>query len=226
MRVHVLQHVPFEGLASIESWLADRAADVTFTRWFESAELPPPESIDLVIALGGPMSAADELDWLSAERRFLAQAIEAEKAVLGICLGAQLIARALGAEIRPSPEREIGWFPVETVQRYSDSFPFPESFVAFHWHGETFELPRGSRHLLRSAGCPHQAYQYGSRTLGLQFHLETTPAAVAALLAHGEADLKPGRFVQTEQALRAVPPAEYESNHRLMQRLLDWLVRR
>jgi len=99
MDVHILQHVPFEGIGSIADWLSRRGATVTSTRFFETPQLPVLADIDLVIALGGPMSVNDEeqLPWLRSEKHFVAEAIAKGKAVLGICLGAQLIASALGA---------------------------------------------------------------------------------------------------------------------------------
>ena len=98
MRVHTLQHVPFEGLGSMQAWLAVRAAQVTFTRLFEEPRFPPLREIDWLLVMGGPMSVndAEEHRWLAAEKRFIAEAIAASKVVLGVCLGAQLIASALG----------------------------------------------------------------------------------------------------------------------------------
>ena len=115
MRVHTLQHVPFEGLGSIEAWLDSRSAEVRVTKLFERSALPRPSEFDWLIVLGGPMSVNDEAShsWLLAEKRLVAEAIAASKVVLGICLGAQLIASSLGAKVAPNREREIGWFEVE-----------------------------------------------------------------------------------------------------------------
>ena len=115
MRIHVLQHVAFEGLGCIEAWLENRHAIVTFTRFFESDALPNLDDVDFIIALGGPMSVNDEdrFPWLADEKQFLAKAIQENKIVLGICLGCQLIASALGAKVYPNRDQEIGWFPVE-----------------------------------------------------------------------------------------------------------------
>lgn len=227
MRVHVLQHVPFEGLGSIQAWLTRRGAQVTASRFFESDALPAVSSCDLVIALGGPMSVNDEakLPWLAREKQFLADAIRSGKRVLGICLGAQLMASALGARVYAAPEKEIGWFPVFGEGSPGPAFRFPECFRAFHWHGETFDLPRGARLLAGSRACRHQAFQVGARAVGLQFHLETTPAAVDALVAHCGHELVPQRFVQTEQQLRAAPSGDYSTLNALMEEVLDYLAR-
>ena len=227
MRVHVLQHVPFEGLGSIESWLANRAAQITSTRFFESTQLPDLAAVDFVIALGGPMSVNDEaqLPWLRDEKVFIASAIAQDKAVLGICLGAQLIAAALGARVGPNPAKEIGWFPVVAEPAKPGTFVFPKSTLAFHWHGETFDLPVGAVHLARSAVCRNQAFQWGARVIGLQFHLETTPASADAIIRHCGAELLPQPFVQPEAALRKVPAADYAAINALLATALDYLVR-
>ena len=157
MRVHVLQHVPFEGPGRIAAWLAARSAEVTTTRLFEAdAALPPAGAFDVLIVLGGPMSANDEaaLPWLRQEKRLVAAAILSGKAVLGICLGAQLMAAALGARVYPAQHKEIGWFPVQGCAPQDGSFAFPATAEVFHWHGETFDLPDGAVHLARSAACP------------------------------------------------------------------------
>ena len=227
MKVHVLQHVPFEGLGSIESWLAARGATVNCTRLFESSHLPDGKDLDLVIALGGPMSVNDEADlpWLKEEKRFIAGAVKAGKAVLGICLGAQLIAGALGARAYPGPHKEIGWFDIESTADGADLFRFPKRATVFHWHGETFDLPPGARQLARSAGCENQAFQIGSRAIGLQFHLETTPASAESLLVNCRNELIAGRFIQSEDRLRKVPAVAYAAVNALMDEVLAYLTR-
>jgi GMP synthase-like glutamine amidotransferase len=227
MKVHVLQHVPFEGLGSIESWLTTRGATVHFTRFFDSPMLPEPADPDLIIALGGPMSVNDEADlpWLKEEKRFIAGAIRAGRAVLGICLGAQLMANALGARVYPGPHKEIGWFDIESTSNHPDLFPFPKNTKVFHWHGETFDLPPGASRLARSAGCENQAFQVGSRAMGLQFHLETTPRSAESLIVHCRNELVDGRFIQSEDELRMVPAAAYTAVNMLMADVLTYLTR-
>src|SRR5262245_61365834 len=137
MRALVLQHAAFEGLGSIESWLRGRKAIVSTARLFAGDLLPPPTAaIDMIVAMGGPMSVNDERSqpWLVDEKRFLRQAIDEGIPVVGICLGAQLIASALGASVYPNPEREIGWFPVRAIAGPDDgAFCFPRQFTTFHW---------------------------------------------------------------------------------------------
>ena len=202
MQVHYLQHVPFEGLGSIEPWLKSRSAIVTCSKLYETPGLPPVAELDWLIVLGGPMSADDDrtYPWLTAEKQFIAEAIASGKVALGICLGAQLIARSLGARVYRNRETEIGWFPVYPAPDAGRSplAPlFSEPLEVFHWHGDTFELPPGAVHLARSAACEHQAFSIGDRVLALQFHLETTPASAAALIEHCGNDLASGRWIQT-----------------------------
>lgn len=228
MRVHVFQHVPFEGLGAIEPWLAARNATITWTRFFADAQVPPPDAYDWLIAMGGPMSVNDEvaLPWLRGEKRAIAAAIDAGKTVLGVCLGAQLIASACGAKVMPNREREIGWWPIERVAG-ADAHPigraFPKRAEVFHWHGETFELPRGAVHLARSEGCEAQAFALGERVVGMQFHLETTRESAAALVENCPEDLKPGRYVQSGDEI-SNDPGRFDALRRMLDELLVTLV--
>ena len=227
MRAHVLQHVPFEGLGSIEPWLSARNALVTWTRFFEDPSLPETTDIDLLIALGGPMSVNDEdlLPWLRAEKSFIACAIASGRPVLGICLGAQLIASALGARVYTGPHKEIGWHPVSGACAEPGSFAFPGEFLAFHWHGETFDLPPGAVCLASSEACRHQAFRFGRNVLGLQFHLETAPASADAIITRCRDELQAGgAYVQAEDTLRDAPPQTYAAVNAQMSAVLEALV--
>jgi GMP synthase-like glutamine amidotransferase len=225
MRVEILQHVPYEGIGSIAAWLRAREAEVAWTRLWRGDTVPDLAGRDLVVAMGGPMSAGDtdRLPWLREEKARLREAVERGQAVLGICLGAQLIASALGAAIERNPDREIGWFPVEAIPAVADTFAFPPRFTAFHWHGETFTLPPGAVHLARSAACERQAFQVGRRTLGLQFHLENTPESAAAIIEHS-GPLPQGPWVQTSIQMHAAAPATFAALATLLTGVLDYLV--
>ncbi|MCW5559424.1 MAG: gamma-glutamyl-gamma-aminobutyrate hydrolase family protein [Verrucomicrobiae bacterium] len=227
MRVHILQHVPFEGLGSISSWLQSQNATVSATRFFESPSLPELRDFDVLVALGGPMSVNDEneLPWLREEKRLVRESIQSEKPVLGICLGAQLMASSLGSRVCPGASKEIGWFPVFACGQRPGTFHFPERTEVFHWHGETFDLPAGAVHLARSEACLHQAFQVGSRAIGLQFHLETTPESAEAILTHCRHELVPATYVQSEGQLRSVQPGKYAGINKLMEGVLTYLTR-
>jgi GMP synthase-like glutamine amidotransferase len=233
MKVHVLQHVPSEGLGSIEVWLEKIGATVSFTHFFESAALPAVQELDMVIALGGPMSVNDEeaLPWLRAEKKFIREAIDNGKAVLGICLGSQLIANALGARVCVNPHKEIGWFPVAAVQHSKDTFQLPASVNVFHWHGETFEIPQGAVHLARSTACENQGFQWGRRVIGLQFHLETTAESARAFVEEDDGvelkdslELADGLYIQTAQQILDAPASAYAGINALMVEVLQYLT--
>lgn len=202
MRTHYLQHVPFEGLGSIESWLRERDAVITATRLYEPHRFPDLADFDRLIVMGGPMGVHDAsfYPWLAPEKAFLKAAMDAGKVVLGICLGAQLIADALGAAVEKNAHREIGWFPVTRATEAERTIigpALPERFEAFHWHGDRFHLPDRAIPLASSEACPDQGFILDNRVVGLQFHLETTPISAAALVENCGGELDGSRFVQS-----------------------------
>lgn len=224
MRACILQHVYFEGPGAIADWLYARRADVNHVRLYAGHQLPDPHDVDLVVLMGGPMSVHDEelYPWLVDEKRFVREAIEAGVRVLGVCLGAQMIANALGAGVYRAPYKEIGWFPVMGRQ-VPDHFAFPERFMAFHWHGETFDLPAGAQLLASTDACPHQAFEIKGQVMGLQFHLEITPEDVGRLAHACWGDLAPGPYVQPSTELMGTPQL-YSQARKLMEALLAHLA--
>lgn len=228
MKAHFFQHVPFENLGCIESWLHDKNYAIDHTPFFDPEKaqtLPSLDQIDFLIILGGPMGVGDhvEFPWLCREKEFIHQAIARGKKVLGICLGAQLMARALGAKVYPNPVKEIGWFPINGQATDPDLFSFPPAMEVFHWHGDTFALPAGARLLASSRACPHQGFQMGPTAIGLQCHLETTPASVQALVENCGHELVGGPHIQTATTMLAPNAQRYAAMHQLMFSLLDFL---
>ena len=247
MRVHYLQHVAFEDLAAIKDWVRLRGHTLTGTELFlePSAAAAPsgPEhpdafpaldEIDLLVVMGGPMGVYDYAShpWLQTEKAFIQAAIGVEKAVLGICLGAQLMADVLGGPVTKNGSPEIGWYPVELTEagRADPSFAdFPDSFTALHWHGDTFAIPPGATYAASSAACADQAFSLDDgRAVGLQFHLEETPASLATLVEHAAAELDAAAtepWVASKEDLLAAD-APYEPCRELLFKLLDRMAAR
>jgi GMP synthase-like glutamine amidotransferase len=177
--------------------------------------------------MGGSMNIYQHRDypWLVLEKEFLRRAIDAGKPILGMCLGAQLLADVLGGKVYQNPEKEIGWFPVNFVDRSTPFAAFPDTLSVMHWHGDTFSLPPGARLVADSAGCPHQAFVWGDRVVGLQFHLEMGAVNVADLANVSAEDLTPGRYVQSAQELLETP-ADLTAAHEALFALLDELSAR
>lgn len=227
MHAHYLQHVPFEGLGSIESWLHDHDYTISHTALFASQQLPTPADIDFLIILGGPMSVHDETayPWLIQEKAFVKEFLTSGKPILGICLGAQLIANVLGANVYPGPEKEIGWFPITACTTDTESFSFAPTLTAFHWHEETFDLPENAKLLASSTACCNQAFQIGTNIIGLQFHLETTPTAADNLISNCQHEMTPAPYVQSAAEIQYLGEKHYASIHNKMARLLKYLTR-
>lgn len=229
MRLYYLQHVPFEDPANIAVWAEKRGHSVSGSALYSSQEMPATSQFDWLIILGGPMNVYEEqrYPWLAAEKRLIAEAIARQKIVLGICLGAQLIADVLGARVYRNSQPEIGWFPVSLTENANASpviKGLPGRFAAFHWHGDTFDIPAGAVRLARSDACANQAFMYGQRVIGLQFHLESTVSSIRRLIQNSQTEGVAGKYVQTPQEMLA-PGARFGEIERLLDTLLDNLDR-
>jgi GMP synthase-like glutamine amidotransferase len=197
MRIHYLQHVPYETPGVIAEWASARGFELAGTGLGGGDDLPGTDAFDWLVVMGGPMSVHDEdtCPWLPAEKRLIAAAMAGGKVVLGVCLGAQLVAEAAGGTVTRNATPEIGWYPVTLTAPAWGSPVFralPEEFTALHWHGDTFSLPHGAVHMAESAACRDQAFAIGSRVFGLQFHLECTERGLAALVEAASDDLDEG----------------------------------
>lgn len=226
LKVHVLQHASFEGIGSMEPWLLERGASIGYSHLYRGDSLPELEGLDLIIVMGGPMSVNDEaeLPWLVAEKKLIRDAILQSVPMLGVCLGAQLMANAMGARVYPVGQREIGWFDIEAATGANDTFQFPKCMKAFHWHGETFDLPAAAVRLAGSALCENQAFQLGWHAIGLQCHLEVTRAGVEAFITHCGDELVPDTFVQSAEEIRKASRADYAAIQIVIEDVLEHLL--
>lgn len=222
-------------------WAESRGHSVTRTElWREDNKvpsLPDQTAFDFLVVLGGPMSVDQDAEypWLPAERDFIRRALTTGSRALGICLGAQLFATALGAAVRSAPHKEIGWYPVELTpagRRLTLFDGFPARFEALHWHGDMFEIPGEAVWAASSAACPHQAFVIDQgRVVGLQFHLEETPDSLSVLVENAGHELAgekgpnapTGPWVATRDELLSAG-APYATCRDLLFRLLDRMM--
>jgi len=230
--------VPFEGIGAIGEWARSRAHDLLSTEMFlvPTPALPRIDELDFLVVMGGPMNIYQEAEhpWLAQEKAFIASAIAAGKLVLGICLGAQLVADVLGGPVSKGEHPEIGWHTVKLTEagRAIPVFAgFPERFAALHWHGDIFAIPPGAVHVASSEACANQAFAYdGGRVVALQFHLEETKESLELLidnvgdeLATGDHQLPDGRWISRAAELLS-PSAPFGLCRDLLFGLLDSMV--
>jgi len=229
MDIHWIQHVVFEGLGSNAQWAEAHGHDLIRIRLWAGEELPDLDTVRMLVVMGGPMGVHDDVlyPWLSREKQFVSRIIAQGGTVLGICLGAQLIANVLAADVMPNREKEIGWFPVERSGQLevSQEEVFPERMTVFHWHGDTFALPAEAVRLYSSSACHNQAFLYRERVLGLQFHLEMTEAGVKDIVDNCRDELLPSLWVQSEQEI--FETKDYmPGRHKNMSDILEYLIRK
>lgn len=225
MRIRAIQNVPFEDPAGIGLWARKRGHELAVTQAYAGQPLPEPGDFDLLVLLGGDMSVHDErqFPWLRTLKDCLGRAVAAGRSVLGVCLGAQLLCEILGGRVTANAHKEIGWHRVSLTPWGGQSRAFagfPREFTAFHWHGETFSIPRGAAWLAQSQACAHQAFAVEAKLVGLQFHLETTPESMERLMAGAASDITPGPFVQDPGDMRA-GLGNLKAAGELMDKLLD-----
>ncbi len=210
MRIHCFQHVVFESPGTIIEWAETRGYAITCTNFFEPQFiLPSLADLNVLIIMGGYMNVDEEnlYPWLKEEKLFIRQAIDAGKKVLGICLGAQLIASALGCKVYQGKEKEIGFFPVQftDLARSNEFFShFQNPYTLFHWHGDTFDLPANAQLIASTVVCKHQAFLIGDSVLGLQFHLEMNEETIERMIANDGNELQEeGKYIQSSVTIRS-----------------------
>jgi len=198
MRIHCLEHVWFEDSAIITDWANHKGYSITKTRFFKGERLPDQKTFDFLVILGGPMNIYQDTKypWLKEEKVFIEKAINNDKVVLGICLGAQLIASSLGAKISVNKDKEIGWFTVTT--NTAGTILLPKKFKAFHFHEDTFELPKQAKLLAETKACRNQAFSFNKgKVIGLQFHLELKADGIKAIIDNADSEIIENKFIQS-----------------------------
>jgi GMP synthase (glutamine-hydrolysing) len=204
MRIHAIYHVPFEKLGAIEDWIIQKDHLLSETCLYNNQALPSPGEFDMLVLMGGPMSVNDkEYPWMGPEKDLIRAAIREGKIVLGICLGAQLIAASLGSEVYRGREKEIGWYPVVFTkgQARIPLLPGQDEMTVFHWHGETFDLPAEALCLASSEVTPNQAFLYRDQVLGVQFHLEMKPENIRMMIDCAGDEVREAPYVQSAAEL-------------------------
>jgi GMP synthase-like glutamine amidotransferase len=205
MRIACLQHIEYEGPGAIAMWAHDRGHTLeTIAPLFE--RYPGMDDLDMLVVLGGPMGAYEDAayPWLVSEKRFIHEAVDAGKLVFGVCLGAQLIASAMGGDAHPHAAREVGWFPARLTDAGRASrvlSVLPDECVVGLWHGDTYDLPEGVETAMTTEACANQAFEMrDGRVVGVQFHLEWTDDALRGLARrHGDWLESGGPYVQTRE---------------------------
>ena len=207
MNILLLQHDPLDGPGVLLEWAEARGHYVACCLICQGESLPQPDSFDLFVSLGGPMGAYDEekYPWLATEKEYLRKAFAAGKKILGLCLGCQLLADALGGKAFRHTCKEFGWQPIDPLPSGAAWFGTTEVFKAFQWHGDTYSLPPDAVQLARNEAAEQQAFLLespsGGKVLGLQFHLEWTERMAREALAEPGVTPPPSPYVQSPEEI-------------------------
>ena len=232
LRFLSIEHVPQEGVGMISAYIRDLDGQLIRHRQYLQQPLSVAhDDYDVLVAMGGPMGVhdGDQYPWLDHELHFIRDAIERGKHVLGVCLGAQMIAKALGAEVRKHSCTEIGWFPVSFEDTFLNTRPGQElerQMEVLHWHGDTFAIPTGAIRIAGSEACANQGFLYEKRVLGLQFHLEMGVEEVDVMTEHFKDELVPEKFVQDGEEIKTRTAECAVSARQALFSILDGLLNR
>ncbi len=225
-KIYILQHVAFEGPGFIEDWLKKHHKSYEIVHMYAGDAIPKGNSANIagLIIMGGPMNIyEDELyPWMNAEKELIRHCIDHNIPTLGICLGSQFIADALGSDVYHHKYKEIGWFKVQQI--FDGTFESElDEYKVFHWHGETFDAPKKSIHLFESKGCEQQAFQYGEHVIALQFHLELGKDHIKELEEHLRPDLKKAPYIQKWDEITEISKEHIQENKKLLFNILKHL---
>ncbi|MEA3463381.1 MAG: gamma-glutamyl-gamma-aminobutyrate hydrolase family protein [Bacteroidota bacterium] len=225
--IECFMHVPFEGPGAIGDWIGEKRHSLHYTRFFEGDALPDASAVEMLVIMGGPMDVFDfhVHPWMEDEIEWVKDFITSGKPVLGICLGAQIIAAALGEEVYPGEHKEIGWYNLRffpSLGDYKICSDLPVTRKVFHWHGDTFNIPEGATRIAGSQAFPNQGFIYANHVVALQFHLEVTPESVKELVVNCRDELVEGPYIQSEKEILS-EKSTFEANHQVLFRFLAYL---
>jgi GMP synthase-like glutamine amidotransferase len=228
LRLHFIQHVYVEKPGSALDWAINAGCEVSHTLLYEEgAALPEVGSFDWLLIFGGYMGANDDdvYPYIAAEKNLIRQAVSSGKAVIGFCLGAQLLAAAMGGKVEESEHAEVGWHEVRFIESElrGPMSVFPPAYHVFQWHYDTFShLPENAVLLAQGVGCKNQAFRIGSLAYGFQFHLEATPEMLMYLVGEYAGELVDGPYIQGREEILS-HEGRVEGNERKMHSFLDLL---
>lgn len=209
MQVHFIRHVPFEELGSFQALFNDESLRLSFTNLWEIPIYPEIDQIDLLIILGGTMGVNDDDKYvfLKSEKEFILKAIQADTKIIGICLGAQLLAHLLGGAITQNNLSEIGWFPIRLAPTFKEWLNIDllelciDQLQVFHWHGDSIILPNSAINHASSEACATQLFTNGDNIIGIQFHAEATPTSIRSMVDNEGDEIIDAPYIQKKDRI-------------------------
>lgn len=226
MNITVIQHTPFENPGCFLEVFQNYGPKITFLNAWEKMSFSyNAAELDLLLIMGGPMNIYEEdiYPWLKNEKEMIRKVIESGKMVIGVCLGAQMIADILGAKVYKNKAREIGWYPLQKIHTGILDF-LPDFATVFHWHGETFDIPEKAIPFYRSELTANQSFLYENRILALQFHLEMNQEGGHLLCTNCRDELDGSRFVMSEEEILKGFSLYASSNRKILKNMVSWLL--